>query len=78
MHRHDYKRTSTGIVIGGHYVRKPPAPTRDAEVIQRSLLDGPRPSVHLILDWWDRWSLHVVGGIMVAGFVIGLVLKACA
>lgn len=30
--------TSTGIVIGGHYIQKPPQPSRDAELLQKALL----------------------------------------
>lgn len=34
----DFVVTDTGIVIGGHHIPKPPAPSKDAETIQRALL----------------------------------------
>lgn len=34
----DFVITQTGIVIGGHHIPKPPAPSKDAETIQKVLL----------------------------------------
>jgi hypothetical protein len=38
MHRCEFTKTETGIVIGGAYVRPSEWPSEDAEVLQKALL----------------------------------------
>lgn len=51
--------TSTGLVIGGAWVRPMPAPSPDAERLQAALLDrrtaAPRPLLLRVLGAFWRW-----------------------
>ena len=75
MQRHEFKRTSTGIVIGGHYVRRPPQMSRDADFLQSAMLCPVPRTRRTVIEWCDENALRILAGFMVGSAVVGLIVR---
>lgn len=67
-------RTPTGIAIGCAYTAPPPLPSKDAEHVQRALLDRETHYAERALDFLERlFSARLMLAIAAVGFIAGTV-----
>lgn len=64
-------RTQTGIAIGCAYTAPAPVPSKDAEHVQRALLDQETHYGERVLDFIERHTTKLMAAIAAAGFLAG-------